>query len=236
MLFRSNKKIRAAEKNREIELTLISKTDIAIVLSGFEESLLIKLGYSNICKLPLIRDIGEPTSKNFEDRSGVVFVGGFRHTPNIDSVNWLIEDVWPEVRKQLKIRNLPTFELRIVGSHMPSHFEELRAYDVEPIGFVHDLKDEFNRVRLSLAPIRFGAGLKGKMATSFEYGVPVVGTSIAFEGMPKEGVELTPKKNLMQSNEIFYLAKLFVKHGVSKIRLTGGEPTVRKDFFDILKI
>jgi len=185
----NNKKIRAAEKNREIELTLISKTDIAIVLSGFEESLLIKLGYSNICKLPLIRDIGEPTSKNFEDRSGVVFVGGFRHTPNIDSVNWLIEDVWPEVRNQLKIRNLPTFKLRIVGSHMPSRFEELRAYDVEPIGFVHDLKDEFNRVRLSLAPIRFGAGLKGKMATSFEYGVPVVGTSIAFEGMPKEGVD-----------------------------------------------
>ena len=185
----NNKKISAAEKNREIELALISKTDVAIVLSGVEESLLKKLGYSNICKLPLIRDIGEPTSKNFEDRSGVVFVGGFRHTPNIDSVNWLIEDVWPEVRKQLKIRNLPTFELRIVGSHMPSHFEELRAHDIEPIGFVHDLKDEFNRVRLSLAPIRFGAGLKGKMATSFEYGVPVVGTSIAFEGMPKEGLD-----------------------------------------------
>ena len=53
--------------------------------------------------------------------------------------------------------------------------------------------------------------------------------------MPKEGVELTPKKNLMQSNEIFYLAKLFVKHGVSKIRLTGGEPFIRKDFPEIAR-
>ncbi len=53
--------------------------------------------------------------------------------------------------------------------------------------------------------------------------------------MPKEGVELTPKKHLMQSNEIIYLAKLFVKHGVNKIRLTGGEPLIRKDFPEIVR-
>mgnify|MGYP001297765481 CR=1 FL=1 len=53
--------------------------------------------------------------------------------------------------------------------------------------------------------------------------------------MPKEGVELTPKKKLMQSSEIVYLAKLFVKHGVNKIRLTGGEPLIRKDFPEIAR-
>ena len=139
--------------------------------------------------MPLIRDPGEPTKKCFEDRSGVVFVGGFRHSPNIDSVNWLIEEVWPELRRQLDKRNLPAIELKIVGSHMPSRFEGLRTDDVAPVGFVQDLDDFFNNVRLSLAPLRFGAGLKGKMATSYEFGVPVVGTSIAFEGMPKDGLD-----------------------------------------------
>jgi len=78
--------------------------------------------------------------------------------------------------------------LKICGSNMPESVRELcaRYDDIEAVGFVADLAEVFNSCRLSVAPLRFGAGLKGKLATSFGYGVPCVTTAIAVEGMSPE--------------------------------------------------
>jgi GT2 family glycosyltransferase/glycosyltransferase involved in cell wall biosynthesis len=172
------------------ELDLVGRSDVAIVLSEYEASLLREKGRSNVVVLPLIRDYSKPVDfLPFEARGDVVFIGGFQHTPNLDAVRWLYDEIWPEVRVLTEKEGLPPIRLKIVGSKMPDWIRDEAPPDVEAIGYVEDLDRIFDRVRLSIAPLRYGAGLKGKIATSLGYGVPTVGTSIAFEGMPSEGLD-----------------------------------------------
>lgn len=162
------------------ELALMRKSDVTILLSEFERDLVAKEAPgATTAILPLIRDV--PGRKGgFEDRRDVVFIGGFNHPPNIDAVEWLVGEIWPLVRTKLR-----GAKLKICGSNMPDRLRELCAGhdDIEAVGFIADLSDVFDRCRLSVAPLRFGAGLKGKLATSFGYGVPCVATGVAVEGM-----------------------------------------------------
>ncbi|MEI8180881.1 glycosyltransferase family 4 protein, partial [Aestuariivirga sp.] len=105
--------------------------------------------------------------------------------------------------------------LYIVGSYMPKRFQDLDLPDITPIGFVPDLLDVFEKVRLSIAPLRYGAGLKGKVASSFLYGVPVVGTAMAFEGMPSARLE----EVRFQADTAIDLARLVVDLHFSEERL-----------------
>lgn len=162
------------------ELALMRKSDVTILLSEFERDLVAKEapGVSTAI-LPLIREI--PGRKGgFEDRRDVVFIGGFNHPPNVDAVEWLVGEIWPLVRTKLR-----GAKLKICGSNMPDRLRQLCAGhdDIEAVGFIADLGDVFDRCRLSIAPLRFGAGLKGKLATSFGYGVPCIATGVAVEGM-----------------------------------------------------
>jgi glycosyltransferase involved in cell wall biosynthesis len=148
------------------------------------------MGYENIVIVPLIRDYSEmPRLPGFDERRDVVFIGGFEHTPNVDAVRWLVDEIWPAVRVQCKEKGLEPIKLKLVGSKMLSWMKEIDAPDIEPIGYVEDLDALFCGVRLSIAPLRYGAGLKGKVATSLGYGVPVVGTDMAFEGMPEDTLD-----------------------------------------------
>lgn len=178
-----------AQRRRALELSIIERADVAIVLSEHEHRLLRGLGYTNVRVLPLIREIPGRGSKGFAERRGVAFIGGYRHPPNVDAVEWLVREVWPQVRSLCRARRLAPIDLTIVGSAMPEEFSALQSDDIEVGGFVDSLDDFFGDLRLSVAPLRYGSGLKGKVATSLGYGVPVVGTSIAFEGMPSRGLE-----------------------------------------------
>ncbi len=177
--------LRLAEELRETELAIMDRVDATVVLSRREKDILTDLGKSNISVIPLIREQLPPPRYGFEDRDGVIFVGGFRHPPNVDAVDWLLAEIWPLVRTERENRGLDPITLRIIGSNIP---RRLRHYgdDVEIYGFVENLDPIFERALLSVAPLRYGAGLKGKIATSFDFGVPVVGTSVAYEGMPAE--------------------------------------------------
>ena len=154
-----------------------------IVLSEAEKQMLEDRGGNGLITIPLIREIKRPTEAPFARRHGALFIGGYQHTPNIDAVKWLVDDIWPAVRKLTKERGLASVPLHIYGSRMPDSFRNFAAEDIHVHGFAPDLREIYNSVRLSVAPLRFGAGLKGKLATSFIYGVPVVGTDIAFEGV-----------------------------------------------------
>lgn len=165
------------------ELGLMRKSDVTILLSEFERDLVAKEapGVSTAI-LPLIREV--PGRKGgFEDRRDVVFIGGFNHPPNADAVEWLVSEIWPLVRTKLR-----GAKLKICGSNMPDRLRQLCAAhdDIEAVGFIADLGDVFDRCRLSVAPLRFGAGLKGKLATSFGYGVPCIATGVAVEGMSED--------------------------------------------------
>lgn len=160
------------------ELDCVRRADLTVVISPAEAALLAaRVPAARIAVLPLIRDI-PGRSGGYSGRHGAVFVGGFRHPPNLDAVRWLCAEIWPRVRARL-----PGAELEIVGSQMPAELAALEGEGVRLTGWVEDLAPVFARRRVSLAPLRFGAGLKGKIATSLGYGVPVVATTLAAEGM-----------------------------------------------------
>ena len=118
----------------------------------------------------------------FAKRSGVAFVGGYRHDPNVDAVRWFLADVWPSVR-----RALPMADFFAIGADMPS---ELRRRDDDgfvAVGHVKDLTPWLERVRITVAPLRYGAGAKGKVVSSLARGVPCVATPIGAEGMEASG-------------------------------------------------
>lgn len=119
-----------------------------------------------------------PTLIPLAQRSGVAFIGGYGHTPNLDAARWLISEIMPAVRK----RN-PNIECLLVGSDMPEQLRRLCNDGVVAIGYVEDLTEIFDRVRLTVAPLTYGAGIKGKVIESLSAGLPCVCTPIAAEGL-----------------------------------------------------
>jgi type VI protein secretion system component Hcp len=115
----------------------------------------------------------------FIDRSGVAFIGCFAHAPNVDAVRWLVEDIMPLVWVAQ-----PDLPCLIVGSDMSADlYQQLARPGVKILGRVERLSEVFEQARLTIAPLRFGAGLKDKVLRSMAAGLPCVGTSEAFNGM-----------------------------------------------------
>ena len=108
-----------------------------------------------------------------------MFVGGFQHPPNIDAVEYYGNEIWPLVRAAR-----PEAETIIIGSRMP---DSLKKWGVQQgltmLGFVEDLTPHYEQCRLAIAPLRYGAGVKGKVNQALSFGLPVVGSPAAVEGM-----------------------------------------------------
>jgi len=115
----------------------------------------------------------------FTQRRGIAFIGHYRHEPNIDAVRWLVDDVMP-----LVWRVKPDMECFLVGADMPAFLAQSFGPRVHVTGRLGDLGGEIlDRVRMTVAPLRFGAGVKGKVLESMASGVPCVMTSVAAEGI-----------------------------------------------------
>jgi hypothetical protein len=114
-------------------------------------------------------------------RSGLAFLGGFLHAPNVDGVTWFIQVVMPLLRARL-----PGLALHVYGSHMPASLRALGSDDVVMHGYVNSPTDAFDACRVFVAPLRFGAGIKGKVISALAHGVPTVCSSIAAEGIPMD--------------------------------------------------
>lgn len=125
---------------------------------------------------------------SFDARQGVLFLGNFSHAPNSDAAFWLAEEIMPLVWQQR-----PDIHCVIAGADVPDRIRRLAAPRIEVIGHVPDCGVLFDKVRLSIAPLRFGAGVKGKVLDSMATGVPCVMTPIASEGMelPKDFADAT---------------------------------------------
>jgi glycosyltransferase involved in cell wall biosynthesis len=117
-------------------------------------------------------------SAEFASRRDILFIGSYRHLPNVDAVHFFVSDIWPLIRQRL-----PDAAFLILGSDPPPDILALKGDGIDVSGYVEDLAPYFNRCRLSVAPLRFGAGIKGKIVTSLSFGVPCVATQIAAEGM-----------------------------------------------------
>ncbi len=121
----------------------------------------------------------DPVRTSFAQRSGIAFVGNFAHAPNADAARWLVDEIMPRVQHEA-----PEVQCFIVGSDMPEDLRKaLTRPDVHLLGHIGRLSDVFERVRLTVAPLRFGAGLKDKVLRSMGAGLPCVSTPEAFSGM-----------------------------------------------------
>ncbi len=187
---------------RDQELACVRQADATILNSDFELGLL--RDQVDPEKLRLLRWVSHPTPSplGFAERNGMVFVGGFRHGPNVDGVCWFVEAVMPKLRARR-----PGLVLHIAGSDITDAVVALAAPDVTVHGWVADLGGLLSRMRLSVAPLRYGAGFKGKVATSLNHGVPVVGSAMALEGT---GLAVGPGVALADDADAFVEAILAI--------------------------
>ena len=114
----------------------------------------------------------------WEARRGLVFIGGFQHPPNVDAVLWYAREILPAMR-----RRLPGVRTYVIGSEVTPSIKALAADDLVILGHVPDIEPYFSGCRVSIAPLRYGAGVKGKVNLAMSHGLPVVATSASVEGM-----------------------------------------------------
>ena len=160
------------------ELAAIAMVDQVIVHSAHEAAYLA--GVVDERRLNVIPWVvpTRPSPTPFATRQGITFLGGYRHTPNVDAVQFFVAEVMPHLRQLV-----PGLVFRIAGSHMPDSFHELAASDVVLEGFIPNLDSYLAQQRVMVAPLRYGAGVKGKVFDSLARGLPCVATSVAAEGM-----------------------------------------------------
>ena len=169
---------RSAHAIQQQELDCIRRVDVTSVVSHVEKEILAReVPQANVIVQTNIHyTVEEP--KPFADRAGIMFVGGYRHPPNVDAVLYYCREILPILRQIL-----PEATTYIIGSNPPPTIMELQGGGVEIVGFVPEIEPWFDRVRLSISPLRYGAGVKGKINHSMSRGVPVVATPTSVEGM-----------------------------------------------------
>ncbi len=167
-----------ARHYKGVEMRLARSSDqVWCVTAEDKQALTEKVPTANIEIVPNIHALCE-RGKEFDEREGLLFIGGFEHTPNRDAVHYFIGEVFPLVQQ-----SIPGAKVYVVGSHVP---DEIRAYESEEIvvtGYVPDVTSLFHGCRVLIAPLRYGAGMKGKVGHALSYGLPVVTTTIGAEGM-----------------------------------------------------
>ena len=163
---------------KNLEFYLAEETDTTFVVSPTEKEILA--GESFADKVVVISNIHslEPCEKSFEDRQGLMFIGGFIHPPNEEGIIWFIEYILPLIRKKI-----PDLRLTIVGSEPTERLLSMSNDYITVTGYVEDVSGFFQDSRVFVSPLLHGAGVKGKIGQSFSYGLPVVTTTIGAEGM-----------------------------------------------------
>lgn len=168
----------AAATMKARELAVVRAADASIVHSPVElDKLSAELPDASVHVFPLIMHV-PGTQVPFGSRTGVVFVGGFQHTPNVDAVCYFVEEVMPVLRTLVE-----GIQFHVVGSKPPAEVLDLAGPDVIIAGFVEDLNPYLDQRRVAVAPLRYGAGIKGKIGSAMAVGLPTVATSLAAEGM-----------------------------------------------------
>lgn len=192
---------RKAFASRQMELGLCRACDVTLVVSESERDLLGELvPGADVRVLSNVHSV-DRRSASPRGRRDVLFVGSFDHPPNIDAALWAARDIMPLVRAQV-----PDAVLHVVGSNPTDEVRGLEADGVRVHGWVADLAQRYGLSRVTLAPLRFGAGVKGKVGESLAMGVPVVGTPIAVEGM-----HVKPEKDVLVADDARGLADAVVR-------------------------
>ncbi|MEO1030824.1 MAG: glycosyltransferase family 4 protein [Bacteroidota bacterium] len=169
------------------EIASIYRCDLSLIISEAEMDILtrqFKMPESLLYYLPFLLESTSDDHVNqlpsFEEREHFITIGNFLHPPNYDAVLYLKQKIWPLIRQQL-----PTTELHIYGAYQSQKVAQLHREKEGFLikGFADDAHEVMQKAKLCLAPLRFGAGLKGKLVDAMQNGTPCVMSTIAAEGM-----------------------------------------------------
>ena len=165
------------------ELSSIYRSDISLILSDFEMQMLENRFRVPKELLKLSRFMYGPSPQNllpYHSREHFVVIGNFRHPPNSDGILWLHNKIWPSIRK-----HIPQAQVHIYGAYPPKEMMSLSDTEngFHVMGHAENQHETLAKYRVSLAPLRFGAGIKGKISDSWWVGTPVITTPIGAEGM-----------------------------------------------------
>lgn len=214
-LHKDHKLKKEAEAFLTIEIDNCKKADTIIAISQNDKEIL-KQYYSDDSKIKVIGNVHQFIKKTddflpFQKRKQLLFLGGFKHVPNVDAVKHLKDDIMPLVWKQD-----PEIEVVIVGSYPSQDILDLSSSKFMVKGFVDDVSIYFKQSRLFVAPLRYGAGVKGKIGQSFEWSLPVITTDVGIEGFDvspfyEDMIANTPETFASKLLEMFNNEKLWNK-------------------------
>jgi GT2 family glycosyltransferase len=165
------------QKMKALELSMARAATLVVTVTDVERNTLRKHGISNVAVIPTIHDVEAHNGLPFELRSGIVFIGGYNHPPNSDAAIWLCKEIMP-----LVWRSHPDIRVTLLGSNPSTEVAALRNELVDVTGYIPDVAPYFEESRVFVAPLRYGAGMKGKIGQALSFGLPVVTTSVGAEG------------------------------------------------------
>ncbi len=169
------------------EIASIYRCDLSLIISSYEMELLtgvLKIDENLLLHLPfMLETLDEKAIEkwpSFKARKYFICIGNGKHAPNVDAILWLKREIWPLIRKQL-----PDANLHIYGAYLPEHIRQMdnAKEGFKIMGWVEDAKVVMQQARISLAPLRFGAGIKGKLIDAMQAGTPTITTMIGAEGV-----------------------------------------------------
>ena len=174
--------LKSSEEWKRKELSLMRKADMAYYPSYVEAEAILAIDSAiSVKAIPayLFSNV-EESPYSAEERKDLMFIGGFGHHPNVDGVKWLAEEILPKLMELL-----PGVQIHILGSNPPQEIKALESDVLHIAGFVTDeeLAEYYSTCRLVIVPLRYGAGIKGKVVEAMRYGMPVVTTSVGAEGI-----------------------------------------------------
>jgi len=173
-------KAKQAKMTEEREMRIFGQSDLVVVVSPVEHQILQeRLPQKKIAHFPVLYAPVSTEPTGYEKRKDMFFLGGYAHPPNVDAVLWFATEIWLLIREKL-----PDAMFHIIGAEAPEQLRRLGELPgIRYVGYVENLEEALATMRVGVAPLRYGAGIKGKVAATMGLGIPCVCTSIAAEGM-----------------------------------------------------
>lgn len=172
---------KSSDSWKDKELYLMNKSDISFYPSCIEVKDIktidpkINVHVLSAYIYPKIKLL--PWDKN---RKNLMFIGGFNHKPNIDAIIWFHDNIWPKIKSMI-----PNIKVFILGSNPPDVIKNMNNKDFVVVGYVDDntLAKYYKETRMAIVPLRYGAGIKGKVIEAMANQIPIITTSVGAEGI-----------------------------------------------------
>ncbi len=175
---------RQADQWQQTEFKIMRAADLSLFPAEYEAAKVREMDPSvQVDHIPLywFNDAAIDPPGGLIPGQNILFVGGFGHPPNRDGLLWFLDTIWPGI-----LEKSPETKLTIIGSKCPQSIKQLQNVHIQVLGEVSDavLEDAYRKARVAIVPLRYGAGIKGKVLEAMSKGVPVCTTPVGVEGLP----------------------------------------------------